>query len=665
MISTASLRILYLAPLLLLLQSSAAIAQNVVFSANASASKVGLADQVQVTYTIQNISGSGTFNPGASLKDFKVLAGPFRSQSSSNVQVGDQIEQTTSQSFTFVLQPKRTGVIRLQPANVVDGSGQSYKSNALQIEVVPGSLAAKRARRPQTGSLWDDDPFEADPFAAMRQQQARMQQLMNARMRPPGNVQQGVQQPAGTKANLGRDIFIRVDVDKKSVRIGEQVTAVYKLYARIPMQVAISKLPSLNGFWTQDFDIPRQQKPVEELVNGKRYQVFLLKKSALFPQQPGTLTLDAAEAEGSARIAIQTEGQAADPLMQAFAGSLMMNDPFFSDPFGEVAYEDVPVHLKSAPVTINVSDLPEAGKPAGFTGAVGDFKLSADLDHKELTTDEVATLKLTISGSGNLKLFDAPRISLPNGISTYEPNIFDTITGRTTTIRGQKVVTYSIAPQKPGDYTIPPLSLAWFDPESGTYKTASTASFNLRVKPGNAVAADARDGHRGGADINDKLISSASRPLILSPLYWSMYALPLLLLAGVTFFRRNEESLVADTAQQRNKHANKVAQKRLALAGALLQKNDARGFYDEISKAIWLYLSDKLSIPLSGLGRDAAFQAMAGRGIPSTVQQQIEKVLSECELALYASSGANSQMQQTFSEAACIITGLERTLRAS
>jgi hypothetical protein len=144
-----------------------------------------------------------------------------------------------------------------------------------------------------------------------------------------------------------------------------------------------------------------------------------------------------------------------------------------------------------------------------------------------------------------------------------------------------------------------------------------------------------------------------------------MYAVPLLLLAGITFYRRREHALVANSAQLRNRQANKVAQKRLAHAGALLQKDDARGFYDEISKAIWLYLSDKLNIPISALGKDSALQALSHRGIPTPVQQQIEKVLEECELALYASSGNNHQMQQTFSEAACIITSLERTLRAS
>jgi len=662
MISIAYSRTICLLSLLL-----AAGAQNIVFTANASASRIGLTDQFQITYTIQDIGESATFNTGASLKEFKVLAGPFRSQSSNMQVVGNQVMQSSSFSLTFVLQARRTGIIKLPPAVVTDNSGHSYKSNALMIEVVPGSVAPARNQRAASRALWDDDdPHGSDPFAAIRQQQARMRQLMSART---GQLQMNPPAPrtaAPAKSDLSKDIFIRVEVDKKAVKLGEQVTAVYKLYARVPMQVSISKLPSLNGFWTQDFEIPRQQKPVEEVVDGKRYQVFVLKKSALFPQQPGTLTLDAAEAEGIAHVAVQSQNSSPfdDPFLQQSMSSLMMNDPLYGDPFREEGYQEVPVHLKSTAVKILVDDLPEAGKPEQFTGAVGNFTLSGKLDKSSLSTDNVATLTLKIAGSGNLKLFDAPKLVLPDGLDAYEPKILDTITGRTTTISGEKIITYSIAPNRPGDYNIPPLTLSWYDPKSGSYKTTSTTAFQLHVTPGKAVGATVA-GRGNQPDIHDAFLPVVTPPLILSPLYWSMYALPLLLLAGITFYRRREDELIGDTAQQRNRLANKVAQKRLALAGTMLQKDDARGFYDEISKAIWLYLSDRLNIPLSALGKDAALQAMAEYGVPSPVQQQIEKVLGECELALYASSGSNSQMQQTFSEAACIITGLERTLRPS
>jgi hypothetical protein len=630
---------------------SFADAQNIVFSGAASASKVGVKDQFQVTYTVQD--GGNLTTITQAFKDFIVVGGPFRTQSSSMQVVNGRTTQSSSQSITFILQARHAGNVTIPPAETTDQAGHTYKSNSIQIQIVPGSVAQQQHQRPTGGGFWDEDPFgSVDPFAAQRRQNP---------------------QPAAAAApastDVGKDIFIKVDVDRQQVKVGEQVTAVYKLYTRIPMQVAISKLPSLNGFWTQDFELPKKPEPTDEVVNGKHYQMFVLKKSALFPQQSGTLTLDVAEAQGTAQIATQVQRRSPfdDPFFkQAFSG-FNLSDPFFTDQFVDVDYRQVPVNIKSAPVKITVSDLPEASRPADYTGAVGNFTVTASLDKQKLTTDDVATITLRIKGTGNLKLFDAPKLNLPNGLDSYEPNIVDTITGRTTTISGEKIISYSVAARKPGDYQIPPISLSYYDPASGSYKTASAEGFSLHVDAGNGYAATGGSligGARSNSDINDKLLLSAPNPMVSSPVYWSLYAMPLLLLLFVGVYRRREEEQQANSAQHRLKTANKVAQKRLSTAGQKLQQGDSRGFYDEVSKALWLYLSDKLGIPLSGLSKNAALNAIAQRGVPSPVQAQIEKVLTECELALYAPAGSGQQMQQTFSEAASIITGLERTLRA-
>jgi hypothetical protein len=641
---------LYAFPLLVLLLAACGVAdaQNVVFSAAANANKIGVADQLQVTYTVQDLEGLQSINPN--FKDFKVLAGPFQSQSSGMTVVNGRMMQSSSVSLTFVLQPRKTGNIVIPPATAKDASGRLYQSNTLPVQVVSGSLAVRQPRRQAPApSPWDDPFAAADPFAGNN-----------------GAARSAPQQRQPAPVNIGKDIFIKVDVDKKAVHIGEQVTALYKLYARIPMQVSISKLPSLNGFWTQDFDLPRQQKPFEEIVDGKRYQVFVLKKSALFPQQSGNLVLDAAEAEGNARVVTQTSTNPFDDpfFKQAFGGSLMMSDPFFSDPFAEMSYENVPVHLKSIPVTIKVSELPADGKPQDFTGAVGSFTLSSKIDKASLSTDDVATLTLKVSGSGNLKLFDAPKLNLPNGLDQYEPNILDTITGRSTTISGEKIITYTVAPRKSGDYTIPPITLSWYDPKSGSYKSASSQPIKLHVTPGKGVLTAVK-GRGVTEDIVDGPVLNAARPLVLAPGYWAMYSVPLLAFIGIFFYRRREDEQVAHADEYRTKKAGNVAQRRLAAAGTMLQKGHERGFYDELSKAIWLYLSDKLGIPISSLGKATAAQAMIQRGVPEPIRVQVEQVLNECELALYAPVGGGSQqMQQSFSEAASIINGLERTLRA-
>lgn len=640
---------LYAFPILVFLLAACGVAaaQNIVFSGSSNAGKIGIADQLQVSYTVQDLEGLQSINPN--FKDFKVLAGPFQSQNTSIQGVNGRMVQSTSVSLTFILQPRRTGNLVIPPAIAKDASGHTYQSNTIPVEVVQGSLAARQPAR-QAPSPWDDPFASVDPFAGMGQRQP---------------TQPSRPQPAPAKVDLGKDIFIKVDVDKKSVRVGEQVTALYKLYARIPMQVSISKLPSLNGFWTQDFDLPKQPRPVEEIVDGKRYQMFVLKKSALFPQQTGNLVLDPAEAEGNARIVTQRSNNPFDDpfFKQAFGGSLMMSDPFFNDPFADMAYENVPVHLKSVPVTVKVTDLPADGKPQDFTGAVGSFAINSKIDKATLSTDDVATLTLKISGSGNLKLFTAPKLSLPNGLDQYEPTILDTITGRSTTISGDKVISYTIAPRKSGNYTIPPVVFSWFDPKTGSYQTASTQAISLKVTPGSGVVTVTKG--IGGGDINDGPVLNATRPLILAPGYWAMYSLPLLAFVGILFYRRREQEQMAHADEFRIRKAGDVAQRRLAAAGNMLQRGNERGFYDELSKAIWLYLSDKLGIPISALGKQTAAQAMVQRGVPEPIREQIDQVLNECELALYAPVGGGSQqMQQSFSEAASIINGLERTLRA-
>lgn len=663
----------------LLLQSICAAGQNVVFTATAGASKMGLNDQIEVSYTIRDAENLQGIGPG-NLKDFVIVGGPFQSQSSNITVSGGRTVQTMSVSLTYVMQPRHTGNLTIPAGMAKDAGGNTYQSNPINIQVVPGSLA-KQQRRQQAGQFdpFGDDPFGGDPFAAIRQrmQQGR-QQGLNQR---PQQQQQQPAAPSVSMEDIHKDLFIKVVVDKQSVHIGEQLTATYKLYARLPMQVGISKLPSLNGFWTQDFDLPKQPKPVEETVNGKKYQVFLLKKSALFPQQTGKLMLDPAEAEGSVRIIQKVRNQNPfgdlfdDPFFrQALGGSMAMNDPMFNeDVFGGAAYKDVPVHLKSIPVAINILPLPDKNTPADFGGAVGNFTIVAKLDQQKLTTDGAATLTLMINGTGNFKLIQAPKLQLPNGLDAYEPQVLDTITGRTNAISGSKIITYNIAPRTPGSYTIPAIPFSYYNPQSGSYVTLHTQPFNLQVTPGkNYHPAALAKLAPGLKDIHDNVLRAPAsfapamvKPLILTPGYWSLYALPLLALLGVGIWRKREDELQGNSILLKNKRANKIAHKRLATAKLILQGGVKNGsFYEEISKAIWLYLSDKLSIPLSGLSRETALSELTNRGIPAQMLHELQQVTEDCEVALYSPSGGRQHMQQTYEAAVVLISKLEDHLQA-
>ena len=652
-----------------LLMSNPLWSQNTVFSVNASAGKIGIKDQLQVDYTIQDAPNLRSIAT-PKFEDFTVVGGPFSRQSTSITSDGNKMVQTVSITYSYLLQPRKTGTLTIPSTTAKDAGGAVYESNKLTVQVVEGSLAPK----PQQRSIDPfDDPFFNDPFAAMMQQRRQMANAM--RQRRMGGTQPQ-QQDAEEQINMNeiyKNLFMRATADKTTVRVGEQITVTYKLYTRIPMNAGISKLPSLNGFWTQDFEIAKGNalKPVEEIVDGKPYQVFTIKKSALFPQQTGTLTLDPAEAEGVARIMQKVRRQ--DPFADMFA-----DDPFFrqaisqmmQDPFGDMfgtAYKDVPVKMKSTPIKITVLPLPEEGKPEDFGNAVGRFTLEGKVDKTNLTTDDVLTYTLKINGSGNLKLIEAPELKLPNGLSSFDPNILDTITGRTTTISGSKIITYSISANVPGDYELPAIPFSYYDVQAGTYVTLSTDPIKIQVAKGKnyhpslAQKNTLTDIHEIVSTPLSKLVVN-SKPLLFTKGYWSMYALPMLAFVGLLVWRRREEEFSKDTIRLRNRRANKVALRRLSTAKTFLQQNVKTSFYEEISKAIWLYLSDKMNIPLSLLNREKAHEVLQSKHISEPLRKRIDEVMNDCETALYAPNYGMQQMQRTYDEAIDIISKLEEEL---
>lgn len=658
-----------------LLIHTASWSQNTVFSLNASANKMGMKDQIQVDYMIQDAPNLRSMaNP--KFEDFTVVAGPFSRQSSSITSDGSKMVQSVSVTYSYVLQPKRTGTLTVPSTTARSANGDVYESNKLSVQVVEGSLSRRQPQQQRSSDPFSDDPFLNDPFAAMMQQR---QQMLNAiRQRQMGAAPRQQQAPQQTDDNINmndiyKNLFMRATADKTTVRVGEQVTVTYKLYTRIPMNAGISKLPSLNGFWTQDFEIAKGNavKPVEEIVDGKPYQVFTIKKSALFPQQTGTLTLDPAEAEGVARIMQKVKRQ--DPFADMFA-----DDPFFrqaisqmmQDPFGDMfgtAYKDVPVKMKSTPIKITVLPLPEEGKPENFGNAVGKFTIEGKADKTSLTTDDVLTYTLKIHGSGNLKLIEAPVLNLPNGLSSFDPNIVDTITGRTTTISGSKIITYSISANIPGDYELPAIPFSYYDAQGGKYITLQTSPVKIQVSKGkNYNPSLTRKSSL--TDIHDitsaplKKLTINSTPLVFTKRYWSMYALPMLAFVGLLVWRRREEEFSKDAIRWRNKRANKVALRRLSTAKKFLQSNSKTSFYEEISKTIWLYLSDKLNIPLSSLSREKAHEVLQSKNISEPLRNRIDEVMSDCEIALYAPNYGIQQMQRTYDEAIDIISKLEEEI---
>lgn len=631
--------------------------EEVVFHTEVSAEKIGRQDQLQVNYVLQNARDVQSILPQGLDEDFEILGGPYRSSSMGTQIINGQVTRSSRISLTFILRPRRLGKLKVPEAVARDQQGNSYRSNAVEITVIPG----RYQQRPS--------PREAEQDLARRRQRQR-EAYEEARRQQ----RQEIVDEVDRQIDIDRDLFIRVVVDKQKVYLGEQITASYKLYSRIPMKVNISKLPSLNGFWTQDFEIPQGNiKPTEEVINGKPYQVFLLKKSALFPQQTGELTLDEAEAEGVARVMKQVKHR--HPLAdwmdpQSLFGSLMIDDPFFRDDlFTTQVFRDIPVKLKSKPVKIEVLPLPDSAAGEDFHGAVGQFTMEMDLSHTQISTDDQAVLLLKIKGTGNLKLFDVPRLNLPSGLVAYEPLVHDSITGRSTTIRGEKQIRYAIGALNPGKYRVEPIVFTYFDPEKKEMVRLQTRSFELNVVPGEGFG-ELISGKGLIADLHPVRAWSPDakgpyrRPLFFQAGYWSLYALPLLGFLGFLFWKRREEELSKDPKALRRRRANRIAGRRLQLAKKRMESQDHQGFYQEVSRAIWLYLSDKLGISLSALSRELAESALQKRGCPPETMKKLNALLDDCQSALYAPNPGRAAHAGTFDQAVDIISELEEKLSA-
>lgn len=642
--------------LLLFLSTGAVSAQEVVFHTEVSADKIGRQDHLRVDYVLKNARQIQSIIPQGIQEDFEILSGPMRNSSTSLRIVNGRSEQQSTMTLSFYLQPKRLGKLVVPEAVAQDAEGNTYRSNPVTITVIPGRYQQPPSRQDMA-----------------RDQNRRRQQRREAYEEARKQQREEIVREVDQQIDIDRDLFIRVEVDKQQAYLGEQITASYKLYSRVPMKVNISKLPSLHGFWTQDFEIPQgNARPTEEVVDGRRYQVFLLKKSALFPQQDGRLELDAAEAEGVARVVREVKHRhpLADWMDQnSLFGSLMIDDPFFrSDLFTTQVFKDIPVKLRSRPIKIEVLPLPDSGRSDDFSGAVGQFTMKMELDRNQMTTDDQISLHLRIIGSGNIKLFEAPELDLPAGLVAYDPLVLDSITGRSTTIRGEKNIRYSIGALRPGKYEIPAMRFVYFDPQKEQYVTLNTEPVSIEVSPGEGF--DAMVAGKGLItdlhplrDLSARGEAYAVKPWFFRPGYWSFYLVPLMGFVGFVFWRRREEQLSRDPEALKRRRANRIAGRRLRLARQKKEAQDHQGFYEELSKAIWLYLSDKLGIALSDLSRETAESALSQRSIPESLMQRLESLLDDCQAALYAPNRGGASRSNAYDEAVQIISELEEKMK--
>lgn len=595
-----------------------AYADEVVFRAQAPA-QVIVGRPFQLTYSVNQRSRDLR---APEFTDFDYLAGPYTSTSSSTSFVNGHRTSTFEQTYTYTLMAQKAGTFTIAPATIkVDG--ESVQSNGVRITVLPE----------------DEQPAQSTP---------NNQNTQSA---------QSSQSSQGSNVS-SENIFVRTIASKTRVHEQEALLVTYKLYfanVDVAQLTNNTKLPEFTGFLKQDLEQGEIQTQLEH-YNGRNYQTAVLYRTILYPQHSGDITIDPAKFEAVLRVQTQQRVRS-----------------IFDDFFG--SYTNVTKMLTAPGVTIHVAALP-SGKPAGFSGGVGKFTMTPSISQTELQTNDAVTIKIDISGAGNMKLIKTPAIDWPEGFEPYDPKVTNNFNTTTAGVSGTKSIEYLAIPRSPGDYTIPAVTFSYFDIEDKAYRTLSTPEYTIHVKRGGASEhsdlgsegtvvsyTHKEDIKQLGTDIRyiDTKAPKSAKPSVFSIQYsviWLFYAVPSLIALILLIVLRKQIKENADITRVRYKRANKVAQKRLKAAAAALKANDSNAFYAAIEQAAWTYLSDRLSIPTADLNKENIAALLAQKGVSEALIKDVKDVLSTAEFARYAPS-TDHAMDDLYKATTNLINNLE------
>ncbi len=600
--------------LTILAGSATVSADEVTFKASAPGTVV-VGQQFRLTYSANK---QGKEFRASNLTDFDILMGPVTQEAHSSSYVNGQMTSQSTYSFVYTLMASKEGTFTIPPATIrIENS--EYKSNEITIKVLPQdkNSSSSEEQQPQASSS--------------------------------GN------------ANVSADnLFVRMHVSKNSVYENEGFLVTFKLYSLYDVRGFENiKFPEFEGFVSQDIELPENRQMDLEQYNGRNYRTYVLKQTILYPQRSGSLTI------GSGKYDIIVQVKTQQRVRSIF-------DDFFDS--------SVPVKktLTSGSSTINVKPLP-SGKPASFSGALGDYTMKSSISSTNVKANEAVTIKVNISGSGNIKLIPNPAITFPNDFDIYDPKVDVNTRVTSSGVTGGKSIEYVVIPRFAGDFTIPKSEFSYFDVKSGTYKTLYTDEFNLHVEPGAEgnsgpavfnAASNKEDVKFVGKDIRyikTKGINySKSGDFFFGTLlYWLSYIIPIVLFAVLFIIYRKQAAENANIALVRTKKANKVASKRLKLAGKLLKENKKEEFYDEVLKAVWGYLSDKLNIPVASLTKDNVETELSGYGVSEELIKQFMDILNTCEFARYAPAQGSQEMDKLYEGTVQAIDKMESTIKKS
>ena len=612
---------LLLSVMLIMLTGVTVIAQDVTFTAQAPKAVVA-GERFRITYKVNTRDAKEFRAPD--MKNIQILTGPATSTSSSTTIINGKVESSTTITYTFTAVAYDEGEVELDGATIKAG-GKQITSNKLTIKVLP-------------------------PDQASQAQGGQGQ----------GSTQNQSRPSSGQNSAVGNDdLFMLATVDKTTVYEQEAILLTFKIYKlpSVDLQAMSNKMPDLKNCHVQEVELPQQKEFNLEHYNGRNYQTMVWSQYVLFPQHSGELEIPATPFEGT--IAQRVDNNTGD-----------IFDMFFNSS----RYVEVKKDLTSKPIKINVKPLPQ-GKTNAFYGGVGDFSISSTISNTDVTANDAVTVRVILSGTGNLKLVKTPEMKFPQDFDIYDPKIDNKYSIKGGRQTGNKVYEYLIIPRHAGQYTIPALEFQYFDPKSAQYKTIKTDEYTLNVargqgggeSQGSVSYVSKEDLKFVGQDVRfhstPMKLKSDSSQFFGSLLFWLSLALPLIILIVLVAISRKRVADNANMAKVRAGKANSVAVKRLKVARKLMKENRKDEFYDEMMRALLGYFGDKLSIPVAELSKDNIEAELKRRKVADEPVKQVIGLLDDCEFARYAPGDDTGRMDRLYEQAATVIGQIENTIK--
>lgn len=580
--------------------------------------QVAVGQQFRLTYTV-NSQDVSNFHIGQIPSDaFEILMGPSTSTQSSFSMVNGRTTQSSSVTYTYILSALKNGTFTI-PAATINVDGSQISSNALKIQV--SGTAQSNGGRAQGG---------------------RPQQQEELRS-------------AGSTIS-GSDLFIQVSASKKRVYEQEPVLLTYKVYTLVALTQLEGKMPDLKGFHTQEIPLPQEKSFKIEQFNGRNYKTVTWSQYVMFPQMSGKLQVPPITFNG---IVLQ-QNRNVDPF-----------EAFFN---GGSGYIEVKKQIQAPGVNIEVDPLPT--RPTGFSGGVGKFSMKTEIDKTELKTNDPLSIRVTITGTGNMKLMKAPEVKFTKDFDTYDVKVTDKTRLTTSGLEGSMIYEYLAVPRHQGKYHVPPVEFTYFDTKEKQYKTLTSEAYDLAVAKGDGDETTVQS--YGGSQEDIQMLANDIRYIKLgnvnmqsegslffaSTLYWIALAVLVLvfILLFVIFRQRAIEN--ADLVKTRGKKANKVAVKRLKKAAKLMKDNKPGEFYDETLRALWGYVGDRLNIPVEQLSRDNISDRLTERNVNAETIKQFIEAIDECEFERYAPGDPKGNMNKVYQMAMTAITQIAGTIKS-